>query len=282
MTDHAGQADPDALLYDAYWRPILDAATERLLDRLDEPVRRQLEKGGRAPSLLDVGCGTGALIVGAGGRWPDLRLLGLDATAAMLSLARARADAAGLAVAAEAGAWHVADAARMPVGDREVGIVASSFVLQLVADRASVLAEVLRVLVSGGTFGFVAWQAHDSMLAADEAFDEAVYELELDEPEAGFRMAKAGDFDSVGAAAAELRAAGFVDVEARPDELVHAWTSESFLEFKRAYDERDLFDALSETDQAHLTDAVRRRYAELPDSAFVLHAPLVSVLAIGP
>lgn len=277
-----GAADPDALRYDKHWRPILDGATERLLDRLDAPARGFLAEGGDAPLLLDVGSGTGALLVAAGRRWPGLELAGLDATAAMLGLARQRAASAGLRVADDDAAWHVADAARLPVQDATARIVASSFVLQLVSDRATVLAEVRRVLSSGGMFGFVTWLAEDSMLTVDEAFDDAVYELELDEPDAGFRMAKAGDFESVETATAELRTAGFEAVDARPDELVHAWTPESFLAFKRGYDEKELFDSLSVADRVRLADAVRRRYAELPDSAFVLRAPLVSVVASRP
>lgn len=272
--------DPDALRYDAHWRPVLQDATDALLDRLEPHVRRRLGEAGEPPRLLDVGSGTGSLLLAAAARWPTLHYVAVDASGAMLGLARRRASETGLPTRAASFEVVASEAASMPLADGSVDVAASSFVLQLVPERAPVLAEVRRVLRAGGTFGFVTWLAQDVMMAADEAFDEAVYDLELDDPEPeGFREAKAGDFESVEAAERELAAAGFDEVDAREVELVHAWTPEAFLEFKRDYDERELFESLSAADGERLAERVRERWSDVPAEGFTLRAPLVSVVA---
>src|SRR6188472_1528551 len=95
--------DRDAVLYDEHWQPVLDAATRRLLDRLEpivSPWRDEAEAtaGGdpsRVATILDLGTGTGALLVGAATRWPGLRYMGLDASSEMVERAVERATEAG-------------------------------------------------------------------------------------------------------------------------------------------------------------------------------------------
>jgi SAM-dependent methyltransferase len=274
--------DLDALRYDEHWEPVLHGATVGLLSRLDAFVQTRLEMAGPPPTLLDVGSGTGALILSASERWSAVRCVGLDASAAMLGVARQRAVDAGVGRAALVPEWHVADAAKMPLEGGSVSVAASSFMLQLVQDRAAVLAEVRRVLVPGGAFGLVTWLAEDLMLTADEEFDEAVFDLDLDDPEGGFREAKSGDFENVEQARHELHEAGFIDIDARADELRHSWTRAAFLDFKRLYDERELFESLDADDQARLARRVTERWASLSDEAFTLRAPIVTAVATRP
>lgn len=104
--------------------------------------------------VLDIGTGTGRLLellaprVSAG--------LGVDASRAMLALARARlaqADLAHLAV-------RQADMYRLPLPDRAYDLVVLQMVLHYADDPAAVLAEAARVLAPGGRLVVVDLAAH--------------------------------------------------------------------------------------------------------------------------
>ena len=114
-------------------------------------------------TVLDLGSGAGADVlisarrVGASGR-----VIGLDMTDEMLSLARANAARAGVSNA-EFVKGHIED---IPLADASVDVVISNCVINLSADKAAVLAEVARVLRPGGRFAV-------SDVIADPAMDEA-------------------------------------------------------------------------------------------------------------
>jgi SAM-dependent methyltransferase len=264
--------DPDSLRYARHWEPVLAGPGRRLLERIeDEPV-----------TFLDVGAGTGALAVAAAGRWPSARIIGLDASAGMLSVARHRVTVEGSSDDVARIEWLAADAAAMPLPPASVDVAVAAFVLQLVPDRVDVLSEAHRVLRHGGTIGVVTWIGEDVQMTADVEFDEAVYELELDEPEGAFREPRPGDFADLAEAEAELRRAGFVDIDVRPDELRHTWSREDFLAFKQDFDEAELYGSLGPADRSRLDERVMARWAALPDEAFSLRASLVSALARRP
>lgn len=260
---------------------MLADAAHRLLARLTD-----------APSaVLDLGTGTGSLAFAAAERWPKARVIGLDASAGMVSVARHRASSGHSAQGGHRGhgahgehgpgrlEWLVADAAAIPLDAASVDVVTCAFMLQLVPERTAVLAEVRRVLRPAGTFAFVTWQAEELLLAADAAFDEAVYELDVDEPEPPVDDPGEGEYESLEAARDELLAAGFEDVEVVPDRLEHTWSREEYARFKEDYDERDLFESLASADRDRLRALVAARWAGLPGDAFTLRAPLVSAVA---
>ena len=263
--------DPDSLRYATHWEPVLAVPARRLLRRIDATPT----------TFLDVGAGTGSLALAAAARWPDARILSLDASAGMLSVAQHR-------VATERGGeadrfeWLAADALAMPLAAGSVDVAVSSFVIQVVADRRALLREILRVLRPGGTFGLVTWLADELLLAADGAFAEVVADMELDDESGGFRPSRTTDYRVLGEAADELVATGFADVDVRADELRHSWTREEYLVFKERYDDCDVFESLDESGRARLREAVRRRWAELPDEAFWVSGPLVSAIARRP
>jgi ubiquinone/menaquinone biosynthesis C-methylase UbiE len=184
--------------------------------------------------------------------------------------------------------WLLADASALPLADGSEDIVLAAFMLQLVPDRLAVLREACRALRPGGCIGLVGWIQEDLWLAPDEEFDEAVYDLHLEEPEgagaaegAGASEA-AGDFQDPDQAADDLTAAGFEAVRAWPEHLAFGWTREAYLDFKERYDEAELFDALSAADRSRLRERLRLRWSRLPDDAFVLRAPLVMATARRP
>jgi ubiquinone/menaquinone biosynthesis C-methylase UbiE len=88
--------------------------------------------------VLDVGTGTGRAALGMAARGAIVR--GLDASAEMLDVARARATEAGLTIA-----FGVADAHALPVGDREVDAAVCFRLLMHVIDWPQCVAELCRV-----------------------------------------------------------------------------------------------------------------------------------------
>jgi ubiquinone/menaquinone biosynthesis C-methylase UbiE len=269
VTDRA--PDPDSQRYATYWEPVLAGAGRHMLARIDV-----------APATyLDVGAGTGALALATADRWPEARILALDASAGMLSVARARVSEERTADTRRF-EWLAADAAAIPLADASVDVVTTAFMLQLVDDRLAVLHEILRVLRPGGTLGLVTWLADDLELPADDAFAAVLAELGLDGVDANFRSDGTTDYRSTDEASAELLAAGFTEIDVRIDELRYAWTREDYLVFKEHFDESEVFEALEPSARARLRQALLERWAALPDSAFELRAPLVSVIARRP
>jgi ubiquinone/menaquinone biosynthesis C-methylase UbiE len=268
--------DAGAAEYARYWAPVLVQTAERLIDEVDAVFR------GDRLRILDVGSGTGTLALAALRRWRHAEVTATDAAAGMLDFARGRAEEAGLAGDGRLSfVVGLADELPLPTGSFDVAV--SSFVLQLVPDRLAALTEIRRVLRPGGLLAYVTWLDRDSrepFRAADE-FDEAVYDLEIDEPDESDEQI-AGDVRSARAAADELRRAGFVRVSTRDEDLVYIWTMEEYLDYKLAYDERALLSTLSVDQRAELERNARERLSRLAPSDFSWHAPVVFARGFSP
>ncbi len=109
-------------------------------------ARAEVGPGNR---VLDIGCGTGSLLVTLGRKEPDAVLTGLDPDPAALGRARRKAARAGVQVSLDRG---FAD--ELPYPDASLDRVLSSMMLHHLdpADRARALAEAHRVLRPGGRF----------------------------------------------------------------------------------------------------------------------------------
>ncbi|HUG47505.1 MAG TPA: class I SAM-dependent methyltransferase [Candidatus Limnocylindria bacterium] len=269
--------------YARYWGPVLEETARRLLDDVDAAVARAA--GGpagatrgseEAPRILDLGSGTGVLALAAAERWPQARILAADPASAMLEVAREQARAAGVADSQKL-SFVVGEAERLPLADASIDVVVSSFVLQLVPDRAAALGETLRVLRPGGRLAYVTWLDRDSRkpFRPREEFDEAVLELGVEEPEYDEDEPPAGDVPSLRSAVRELRGAGFRRVDAREEQLVYDWTLEAYLEYKLSYDERALMSLLTDEQRRRLEEQARNRLTGLTAEEFRWHAPVV-------
>jgi ubiquinone/menaquinone biosynthesis C-methylase UbiE len=270
--------DRDAAKYQHHWAPVLDSTALRLLDR----AARLVATAPPAPSILDVGTGGGVLAIDAVRRWPHARTIGADASAGMLEVARRAAFEAGIAADDARLSWLHAPAQALPLPDASIDLVVSSFVYQLVPDREAALSEARRVLRPGGHIALVTWLDSGEEFLPALAFDEAVCDLDIDEPEEEPEEIRTGDFRSSRAAANELRRAGFARVSARAETLEYAWTREGYLTFKQHYDEVALFAFLDRRTARRLLDTARERLAELPVAAFTWRADVVSVVAQRP
>ncbi len=101
-------------------------------------------------TVLDLGSGGGLdVLLSAQRVGPDGIAYGLDASTDMLALARANADAAGVANAV----FLQGDIEAIPLPDQHVDVVISNCVVCLSADKPRVLTEAHRVLRPGGRLG---------------------------------------------------------------------------------------------------------------------------------
>jgi SAM-dependent methyltransferase len=181
-----------APLYDAWQRigrttPFAVLAARRLLTTLERTLDPE-----HAGSFLDLGCGTGTLLLELHRRHPDWRLSGLDASPAMLAEARRKAAAAGTAVDItwiEAELPHGLDGA--PPTDPFAAAGAFFDALNHLPDEAhltATFAAVARRLAPGGLFIFDLtnaagyrrwwrderrWRLGDTTLTVDMRFDAA-------------------------------------------------------------------------------------------------------------
>lgn len=108
--------------------------------------RRLFDKAtGLAPErILDVGCGTGELLVAAARRWPDAALSGVDLSTAMLE--RARTKDFGRSVDLHQGSVY-----QLPFDDGTFGLVFNTISSHFYLDGERAFAEMARVLETGGT-----------------------------------------------------------------------------------------------------------------------------------
>ena len=265
MTEQAERYDRIAQGYARWWAPVLAPAVNQLLDRAAPLL------GTGAVQVLDIGTGTGQLAFAALSRWPQLSVMGVDASAGMRAMAEVLA-AEALGGGRERFRTEVAFADALPFPDEAFDHALSSFVVQLVPNRARALREARRVLRPGGTLAYVSWLQDDRAFRPDLIFDEVLEALEM---EARATDGRSGDLASVERAAGELRRAGFARVDAEAGVLEHRFTVGGYLAFLSEFDEQSLFDELEPDKRGRLLATMQERLAALSQDDLTMRFPIV-------
>ncbi len=265
MTDQAERYDRIAEGYARWWAPVLAPAVGRLLDRAAPWLANGRLK------VLDIGTGTGQLAFDAIRRWPGISVVGVDASAGMRSMADALA---GETLGDSAGRFRtaVAFADDLPFADGTFDVALSSFVFQLVPNRARALREARRVVRPGGVLAYVSWLRDSRAFTPDLVFDEVLESFDIPGREPDGRS---GDLPSVARAAGELRRAGFAEVTAEPDLLEHAFTVDGYVAFLTQFDEETLFDELEPELREQLLATLRERLGRLSADELTMRFPIV-------
>ena len=268
MTEQAERYDRIAIGYARWWAPVIAPQALPLLDRLEPAIRT-------ARRVVDIGTGTGTLAIAALRRWSTIEVTGVDASSGMTEVAAAEADRLLDNGSRQRFSSRVAFAAELPFDDGSYDVAMSSFVFQLVPNRFQALREARRVLRPGGTLGYVSWLAGGRAFAPDADFDAALEEIGIGAREWDDRP---GDLESVDAAAAQMRRAGFSGVTADEGLLEHPFDVESYIAFVTTFDEEDLVSSLDPGEREALLAGMRRRLNARSADELVLRLPTVTVL----
>ena len=125
-----------------------------MMERVHKTVLAHLNFDGQV-SLLEVGCGSGALSIRAALTWPDAEVTGIDYWGAAYGYGQAMCEknAASEGAAARCVFKH-GDANKLDFPDESFDAVVSNYVYHNVmgADKQALLLETLRVLKKGGVF----------------------------------------------------------------------------------------------------------------------------------
>ena len=127
-------------------------------------VKQALVEAVAAPpgaTVLDLGCGTGTMTVWLKQNYPDAQIIGLDADAEVLGMARQKAERAGVEIT-----FIEANATDLPLpGDSVDRVVSSLFFHHLLSEqKLLVLREVFRTLAPDGEVHISDWGKPSSLL----------------------------------------------------------------------------------------------------------------------
>jgi len=265
MTDQSERYDRFATGYARWWAPVLAPAVAELLDGFAHEL-------GDARRIIDIGTGTGQLALGALARWPEVSVDGVDASAGMRAVADAEADRELPAGERARFQTVVAYADSLPFEAGAFDAALSSFVFQLVPNRARAFREARRVLRPGGWLAFVTWLEDDRCFVPDVTFDDVLEDLDI-EPRGG--GGRSGDLPSVKRTAGELRRAGFADVTARAGWVEHRFGVEGYIAFLTDFDEETLFEELEPALRRRVIATLRERLSALSRDEMTMRFPIV-------
>ncbi|HEU0099568.1 MAG TPA: methyltransferase domain-containing protein [Allosphingosinicella sp.] len=159
----------------------------------------------RPQRILETAAGTGIVTAALARALPDAEIVATDLNPDMLRVAESKPENRRVAFAP-------ADAQALPFPDSGFDLVVCQFGAMFFPDRVGAYREARRVLRPGGAFLFNVWDRLEAN-PASQAVAEAVAELFPGDPPSFLGRVPFGYHDKA-AVEADLRAAGFADVEA--------------------------------------------------------------------
>ncbi|MEO6713102.1 MAG: methyltransferase domain-containing protein [Mycobacteriales bacterium] len=216
---------------------------------------RLVEFAGVRPgdSVLDVGCGRGAVVIPAAARvGPSGRVVGVDLSPEMVRLAQERIDAA--AVVAH---LSVMDAEQLDIfPGRSFTVVLCGFGIFFLPDAEKALAGFRRVLAPGGTLAVSTWGAEDARWSWE---DDLLSDVDVQ------RRAVRRPFNTQGELDALLRTAGFESVTtATEHHEVRLADADEWWAWKWSYSLRGVLEQLPQDRLERLRRESRERIALMP------------------
>lgn len=143
--------------YMAHARKLLSYEGGGVQGKILDNVLRYLDWDGNG-TLLDIGCGSGALTIKAAKKYPQANCVGMDYWGAMWDYAQNQCETnARLEGVADRVAFQKGDAAKLDFPDERFDAAVSNFVFHEVAsqpDKLKLIQEALRVLKPGAPFAF--------------------------------------------------------------------------------------------------------------------------------
>jgi ubiquinone/menaquinone biosynthesis C-methylase UbiE len=213
-----------------------DRLRHQLFERALDLLVREGDLAGRR--VLDLGCGTGRFAT-ALAEHHGCTAFGVDPSAAMLSVARARSAAV---------TWLDGRAEDIPLADDAVARAFLQTVIHLVEDRAAAFAELRRVVEPGGVV---------TILTVDPAGAPRFWMADLLPSYAAIDAAR---FPAPDTLVDELCCAGFVDADSKPVPMRLRYTRD---EAARLLRER-FASSLAHISDAEIEAGARRAERELP------------------
>jgi SAM-dependent methyltransferase len=219
-------------------------------------------------TVLDLGCGVGALLPHLREAAPDALVVGLDRTEAMVELAPRGFSRV------------VGDAAHLPFMDGCLEAVTMVFMLFHLPEPSAGLAEVLRVLRPGGALGVLTWGGENT----SRAFLEWDAELEAHgAPSTGPKLAWHERVDTPAKVSRLLKRAGFTEVASRIELLVERPTPDEFVARRLKLGCcRHRLEALDEPARTRFTESAVRRIGALAPGDFEEESEVIVTLARRP
>lgn len=125
-----------------------------IMNKVHSEILSELSFDGNG-TLLDVGCGSGALAIRAAKLWPHAHVTGIDSWSPIYNYSKAVCEEnAASENVADRCTFQKADASNLPFSDETFDAVVSNYVYHNIngAEQQALLQETLRVLKKGGVF----------------------------------------------------------------------------------------------------------------------------------
>jgi ubiquinone/menaquinone biosynthesis C-methylase UbiE len=144
-------------VYFSYARRLLSYEGGGIQGKVLDSVLEKLDWDGNG-TLLDIGCGSGALAIKAAKLFPEAEITGVDYWGALWDYAKEQCERnARIEGVDERVRFEKGDAARLPFPDASFDAAVSNFVFHEVKtqpDKQALIREALRVVKPGGSFAF--------------------------------------------------------------------------------------------------------------------------------